>query len=176
MESTQQLLSPIAHSWTDPAHYLQCSICREFRRLESLKQSRLAKNTARMVAITVGQNPRTRVLSVSPRLRDPRLRRVSQQEGPYPVTPVKRVTIQLPNLARPVHTDSPIGLSIKRPRTFVDNPEPAQYFVPEPLDPVSPLPLSSHRATMATLPAVGTIAPACRPYDTNSMFLSAVDQ
>ncbi|KAI0445653.1 hypothetical protein F4803DRAFT_547946 [Xylaria telfairii] len=135
MESTQQLLSPVRHSWTDPGHYLQCSICKDFRRLESRKQARVAYTTARMVAINVGQNPRSRVLSVSPRLRDPRIRRIVQQEGLHPVTPIRRVTIQLPNLARPVHADSPIGLPVKRPRAFDNTPEPAQYFVPEPLDP-----------------------------------------
>ncbi|KAI1753102.1 hypothetical protein F4782DRAFT_529831 [Xylaria castorea] len=137
MASIQQPRAPIIHSWTVPAHYLQCSICREYRRLESRRQEILANNIGRMVAINVGQDHRHRILSISPRLHDPRLRRVAQQEGLYPVTPSRRVTIQVPSLGRPVRTNSSIGLPIKRSRSFNNNPDPAQYLVPEQLDPRS---------------------------------------
>ncbi|KAI0456040.1 hypothetical protein F5B21DRAFT_513613 [Xylaria acuta] len=138
MASTQQPHAPVIHSWTVPAHYFQCRVCREYRRFESRRQERIANGIGRMVAINVGQDHRDhrhRVLSISPRLHNPRLRRVAQQEGLYPGTPSRRVTIQVPSLVRPVHTDSPIGLPLKRPRTFDNNPELAQYFVPEQLDP-----------------------------------------
>ncbi|TRX90443.1 hypothetical protein FHL15_008612 [Xylaria flabelliformis] len=130
---------PVFHSWTIPAHYLQCSFCREQRRYEVQRQQRQAHSIGRMVAINVGQRPRHRVFNISPRLhgRNPRLRRLAQDEEEelYPVTPIRRVTIQVPSLDRPVHTDSPIGLPLKRPRSFDNNPDPAQYLVPEQLYP-----------------------------------------
>ncbi|KAI8955279.1 hypothetical protein F4801DRAFT_574864 [Xylaria longipes] len=168
MASIQQRRVPIIHSWTVPAHYFGCRACREYRRLESRRQEIVANNVGRWVAINVGQDHRNRVLSISPRLlRDPRLRRVAQEEGLYPVTPARRVTIQLPNLAGPVHTDSPIGLPIKRPRAFDNNPEPAQYFVPERLDPQAGV---DFRA--ANSEAIGLRSPASTPAVTNSFNLS----
>ncbi|KAI1745222.1 hypothetical protein F4680DRAFT_465285 [Xylaria scruposa] len=139
MATFQQRRFPVFHSWTVPAHYLQCSFCREQRRYESRRQERQAHNIGRMVAINVGQNPRHRVINISPnlrRFRDPRFRRLAQEEDRlYPRTRIRRVTIEVPSLNRPVHTDSPIGLSRKRPRSFDNNPDPAQYLVPEQLDP-----------------------------------------
>ncbi|KAI0485835.1 hypothetical protein F4859DRAFT_512028 [Xylaria cf. heliscus] len=155
MASIQQPRAPVIHSWTVPAHYFHCSICREYRLIESRRQEIRASNTARMLAINVGQDHRNRVINISPRYHDPRLRRIAEQEGLSSATPIRRVTIQLPNISRPVHTNSPTRLPVRRPRDFDNTPDPAQYLVPE-----QPGPQAGVDTGAANSEAIGLRSPA----------------
>ncbi|KAI0966025.1 hypothetical protein F4678DRAFT_466991 [Xylaria arbuscula] len=138
--SQQHRALPPFHSWTIPGHYLACDICREYRAIQAQKAEAEASRVGRLAAINVGQSHINRVLSVSPRLRDPRLRRV------FGATHHSRhVTIQVPDLSHPVRTTQRVGLHIgqpsgvlrpgspskKRPSTDTSTPEPAHFFVPE---------------------------------------------
>ncbi|GAW25202.1 hypothetical protein SAMD00023353_0204100 [Rosellinia necatrix] len=124
------------HSWRDPAHFLGCRICRDFRTIYSQERLEVANRRAIECARTVRALNRTRVLNISPRiLRNPRIDGIIRQEEHYPVNATRQVTIQIPHLPDPVHTNYPLRDSRfrKRPATCSDNPEPAQYLVPAPI-------------------------------------------
>ncbi|KAI0406264.1 hypothetical protein F4802DRAFT_613476 [Xylaria palmicola] len=145
MASLSQPRSPVIHSWRVPAHYFQCKICRDFRRAWSQEAQRVAHEDGCREAQHVGQeydfdekyNYRHRVLAISSRLRrlDRPLDPTASHKGLHAVTPARRVTIKVPHLVNPVRPDSSIGLLRKRPLTFTDYTEPAQYLVPEQPDP-----------------------------------------
>ncbi|KAI1110148.1 hypothetical protein F5Y14DRAFT_444225 [Nemania sp. NC0429] len=127
------------HSWTVPAHYLLCSTCRDYRARQSEEAEDDARRIASLHAFHVNPNaPRSRVISISPRLQTSRVRTRTQQEllfsGAGLSRAPRRVTIQLPNLRSPVRPDQSPGFPgrspRKRPSAFSDSPELPQYFVP----------------------------------------------
>ncbi|TGJ82137.1 hypothetical protein E0Z10_g6647 [Xylaria hypoxylon] len=122
MASFAQPQPPILHSWIAPGHYLNCHICREYRRMQSQNAEAVASKVGRLWAIGVGQPHSSRVLAISPRLRHPRIRSIARQQGLYGVSQTRHVTIQVPCLRNPV-----------RPYQTIDNPEPTQYLVPDDL-------------------------------------------
>ncbi|KAI0539201.1 hypothetical protein GGR58DRAFT_500465 [Xylaria digitata] len=137
MASLAQPQSPIIHSWTVPGHYLNCCICRDYRRLQSENAEAEARRVGRSCAIGVGQPYNSRVLAISPRLRTSGLRDITRRQGLHAAT--RRVTIQVPSLLYPVRPNQTVGLRTgllredftrKRPFTCSDNPDPAQYLVP----------------------------------------------
>ncbi|KAF2966259.1 hypothetical protein GQX73_g7291 [Xylaria multiplex] len=138
MASLAQPQSPILHSWTAPGHYLNCSICRNYRRQKSQEAEAEARRVGRSCAIGAGQPYNSRVLAVSPRLQTPNLRNILRRQGLNAAT--RRVTIQVPSLLYPVRPNETVGLRTgllregltrKRPFTCSNNPEPAQYLVPD---------------------------------------------
>lgn len=145
MASSSQPQSPaIRHSWTAPGHYLKCQICRDYRATQARRAEAEASRTGRLWAIGAGQPYRNRILSISPRLQNPRMRGLYEQQQRRNVLHNRHVTIQVPCLLNPVRPNQTLGLSTarplgllhqdspskKRPSTCTSTPEPAQYYVP----------------------------------------------
>ncbi|RWA14506.1 hypothetical protein EKO27_g590 [Xylaria grammica] len=141
MAFVPQPRSRVIHSWTTPGHYLNCSPCRDYRRVQARNAEATANRAGRLCAIGVGQpfgQPfSSRILAISPRLN--RLSTAERLQRGIGLLPQgRRVTIQVPSLGRPVRPNQPTGLRgtlrqdycQKRPSTCTDNPEPAQYLVP----------------------------------------------
>ncbi|KAI1126534.1 hypothetical protein F5Y10DRAFT_293665 [Nemania abortiva] len=127
------------HNWRVPGHFLHCSKCRAERQ----RQTQQDQNNARARAILMSQPPRCgthreRLLALSPRLCASPFPGIIKQRGHSTLDTgriPRRVTIQVPNLNSPVRPDQtpppPFRPCRKRPSYFSDEPEPAQYFVPE---------------------------------------------
>ncbi|KAI0202523.1 hypothetical protein F4808DRAFT_458690 [Astrocystis sublimbata] len=151
------------HSWTSPNHFLSCDTCHNHRKGVSTQQLVVAHRLACTVAHSVGQPYTYRAIAVSPRLSrfdlDPRLRHLgraqAEERNARAPPPSQRppVTIQVPNLYRPVRTNSAIALPLRRGRDFDDTPEPARYFVPERTPTKAGLDLAANSEAEGTTPS-----------------------
>ncbi|KAI2626853.1 hypothetical protein GGS21DRAFT_493162 [Xylaria nigripes] len=120
--------SPDNHSWTDPGHYFRCKFCRDFRYTELRRAEYQANKAGRLCAIGVGHNyQHSRVLQFRCRQAGtgPKKTRTSEK---------RRVTIQVPDLVRPVRPAEPLTVGEKgRKRSFAytDQIDPPVYLVPD---------------------------------------------
>jgi hypothetical protein len=157
MSHTQRLSLPHL-CWGDPNHFSSCTPCREYRHryieLHEAKASTIANLNAVAVGLRGVPSSSHRVMSISPRLRNPSIRGIIRQTGRYPAVDTGRiprhVTIQIPDLSSPVRTDqtpiqSPVQSpgssygSRKRPSNYSEEySEPPQHYVPEQFQPVQP--------------------------------------
>ncbi|KAI1428429.1 hypothetical protein F5Y12DRAFT_711066 [Xylaria sp. FL1777] len=144
MAFLSQPQSPVLHSWTTPGHYFHCKICRDYRASQAREAELEANRVGLLWAIGAGETHRNRILSISSRLQNPRMRAISRQQEGHGVSQTRRVTIQVPCLRHPVRPNQKLGLSKgapsdvfspdspsrKRPVTCTSTPEPAQFLVP----------------------------------------------